>query len=292
MCLPYHVGELWSIFQIVLPGLFPAKREFQKLSPETIARFVKPFVMRRKKDEVLQELPDLIETTYHNELDESQKTIYLAQLKQIQDRVRSSSEEELNRSKVEILSGLMRLRQICDTPALFMEDYQGDSGKLESLRDLLGQIKDGEHRVLIFSDILEQEIDQLGMTSFKITGSTPAKDRQEMTNAFNAGERHAFLISLKAGGVGLNLTGADTVILVDLWWNPAVEDQAIGRAHRMGQEQNVEVYRMITRGTIEEKIQELQASKRHLVSTILDGTETRSSLSVEEIREILGIQSE
>ena len=293
-----HVGELWSIFQIVLPGLFPAKREFQKLSPETIARFVKPFVMRRKKDEVLQELPDLIETTYHNELDESQKTIYLAQLKQIQDRVRTSSEEELNRSKVEILSGLMRLRQICDTPALFMEDYQGDSGKLESLRDLLGQIKDGEHRVLIFSqfrgmlDILEQEIDQLGMTSFKITGSTPAKDRQEMTNAFNAGERHAFLISLKAGGVGLNLTGADTVILVDLWWNPAVEDQAIGRAHRMGQEQNVEVYRMITRGTIEEKIQELQASKRHLVSTILDGTETRSSLSVEEIREILGIQSE
>ena len=130
----------------------------------------------------------------------------------------------------------------------------------------MGQIKDGEHRVLIFSqfrgmlDILEQEIDQLGMTSFKITGSTPAKDRQEMTNAFNAGERHAFLISLKAGGVGLNLTGADTVILVDLWWNPAVEDQAIGRAHRMGQEQNVEVYRMITRGTIEEKIQELAVS--------------------------------
>ena len=148
-----------------------------------------------------------------------------------------------------------------------MEDYQGDSGKLENLRDLLGQIKDGEHWVLIFSqfrgmlDILEQEIGQLGMTSFKITGSTPAKDRQEMTNAFNAGERHAFSFLLKAGGVGLNLTGADTVILVDLWWNPAVEDQAIGRAHQMGQEQNVEVYRMITRGTIEEKIQELQASK-------------------------------
>lgn len=293
-----HVGELWSIFQIVLPGLFPARKEFQKLSPETIARFVKPFVMRRKKEEVLKELPDLIETTYHNELDEAQKTIYLAQLKQIQDRVRTSSDEELNRSKVEILSGLMRLRQICDTPALFMEDYQGESGKLESLRDLLAQIQDSNHRVLIFSqfrgmlDILEKEIVKLGMTSFKITGSTPAKERQEMTNAFNSGERTAFLISLKAGGVGLNLTGADTVILVDLWWNPAVEDQAIGRAHRMGQDQNVEVYRMITRGTIEEKIQELQASKRHLVSTILDGTETRSSLSVEEIREILGIQPE
>ena len=113
-----------------------------------------------------------------------------------------------------------------------------------------------------------------------------------MTNAFNDGEGDAFLISLKAGGVGLNLTGADTVILVDLWWNPAVESQAIGRAHRMGQERNVEVYRLITRGTIEEKIQELQESKRHLVSTILDGTESRSSLTVAEIREILGISPE
>ena len=141
-------------------------------------------------------------------------------------------------------------------------------------------------------DIIEKELDALKMTSFKITGSTPANDRQDMTNAFNSGQGDAFLISLKAGGVGLNLTGADTVILVDLWWNPAVEDQAIGRAHRMGQDKNVEVYRMITRGTIEEKIQELQTSKRHLVSTILDGTETRSSLSIEEIREILGISVE
>ncbi len=131
MCLPYlghRLKIMWvnsgPFSKLSFQGSSQLKREFQKLSPETIARFVKPFVMRRKKDEVLQELPDLIETTYHNELDESQKTIYLAQLKQIQDRVRSSSEEELNRSKVEILSGLMRLRQICDTPALFMEDYQ------------------------------------------------------------------------------------------------------------------------------------------------------------------------
>ena len=254
--------------------------------------------MRRKKSEVLQELPDLIEMTYKNELADDQKTIYLAQLKQMQDRILSSSEEELNRSKMEILSGLMRLRQICDTPSLFLEDYTGESGKLDSLRELLEQIKDGNQRVLIFSqfrgmlDLIEKELDALKMTSFKITGSTPANERQDMTNAFNSGQGDAFLISLKAGGVGLNLTGADTVILVDLWWNPAVEDQAIGRAHRMGQDKNVEVYRMITRGTIEEKIQELQTSKRHLVSTILDGTETRSSLSIEEIREILGISVE
>lgn len=293
-----NLGELWSIFQIVMPGLLPSKKEFLKLPAEKVARYIKPFVMRRKKEDVLQELPDLIEVAYRNELADSQKTIYLALLKQMQDRIIHATEDEINRSKIEILSGLMRLRQICDTPKLFMEDYEGESGKLESLRELLEQIQDGNRRVLIFSqfrgmlDIIENELDKLGMESFKITGSTPAKERQDMTTAFNDGQRSAFLISLKAGGVGLNLTGADTVILVDLWWNPAVEAQAIGRAHRIGQESNVEVYRMITRGTIEEKIQELQESKRNLVSTILDGAEAKSSLSVEEIREILGISAE
>ena len=293
-----NLGELWSIFQIVLPGLLPSKKNFLKLPAETVARFIKPFVMRRKKEDVLQELPELIEVSYRNELADSQKAIYLAQLKQMQERVLTSTDEELNRSKMEILSGLMRLRQICDTPALFMDDYHGESGKLESLLELLEQIQTGSHRMLIFSqfrgmlDIIEKELKKMKMETFKITGSTPAKDRQEMTNSFNNGEGDAFLISLKAGGVGLNLTGADTVILVDLWWHPAVESQAIGRAHRMGQERNVEVYRLITRGTIEEKIQELQESKRHLVSTILDGTEPRSSLTVAEIREILGISTE
>ena len=290
-----HLGELWSIFQIVLPGLLPAKKEFMKLSTERVAQFIKPFVMRRKKEEVLTELPDLIEVVYKNELEDQQKAIYLAQLQQMQERLEQVSDWEFQRNRVEILTGLMRLRQICDTPALFMEDYQGESGKLDSLRDLLVQIAEGGHRVLIFSqfrgmlDRIEQELPDLGLTSFKITGSTPSQERQEMTKAFNQGERDVFLISLKAGGVGLNLTGADTVILVDLWWNPAVESQAIGRAHRMGQEQAVEVYRLVTRGTIEEKIQELQEKKKNLVSEILDGTESRGSLSLAEIREILGI---
>ena len=290
-----HLGELWSIFQIVLPGLLPAKKEFMKLSTERVAQFIKPFVMRRKKEEVLTELPDLIEVVYKNELEDQQKAIYLAQLQQMQERLRQVSDSEFQRNRVEILTGLMRLRQICDTPALFMEDYQGESGKLDSLRDLLVQIAEGGHRVLIFSqfrgmlDRIEQELPDLDLTSFKITGSTPSQERQEMTKSFNQGERDVFLISLKAGGVGLNLTGADTVILVDLWWNPAVESQAIGRAHRMGQEQAVEVYRLVTRGTIEEKIQELQEKKKNLVSEILDGTESRGSLSLAEIREILGI---
>lgn len=290
-----HLGELWSIFQIVLPGLLPSKKEFMKLPADRVAQFIKPFVMRRKKEEVLTELPDLIEVVYKNELEDQQKAIYLAQLQQMRDRLAQVTDQEFQRSRVEILSGLMRLRQICDTPALFMNDYQGASGKLDSLRDLLLQVADGGHRVLIFSQFkgmlekIEQELPDLGLTSFKITGSTPAQDRQEMTKIFNQGERDIFLISLKAGGVGLNLTGADTVILVDLWWNPAVEAQAIGRAHRMGQERKVEVYRLITRGTIEEKIQELQEQKKHLVSQVLDGTESRASLSLAEIREILGI---
>ena len=290
-----HLGELWSIFQIVLPGLLPSKKEFMKLPADRVAQFIKPFVMRRKKEEVLTELPDLIEVVYKNELEDQQKAIYLAQLQQMRDRLAQVTDQEFQRSRVEILSGLMRLRQICDTPALFMDDYQGSSGKLDSLRDLLLQVADGGHRVLIFSQFkgmlekIEQELPNLGLTSFKITGSTPDQDRQEMTKIFNQWERDIFLISLKAGGVGLNLTGADTVILVDLWWNPAVEAQAIGRAHRMGQERKVEVYRLITRGTIEEKIQELQEQKKHLVSQVLDGTESRASLSLAEIREILGI---
>ena len=290
-----NIGELWSIFQIVLPGLLPAKKDFMKLPAERVAQFIKPFVMRRKKEDVLTELPDLIEVVYKNELEDQQKAIYLAQLQQMQERLGQVTDAEFQRNRVEILTGLMRLRQICDTPALFMEDYKGDSGKLDSLRDLLSQIAEGNHRVLIFSqfrgmlDRIEEELPQLGLTSFKITGSTPSHERQEMTKAFNQGECDVFLISLKAGGVGLNLTGADTVILVDLWWNPAVESQAIGRAHRMGQEQAVEVYRLVTRGTIEEKIQELQEQKRNLVSEVLDGTESRGSLTLSEIQEILGI---
>ena len=290
-----NLGELWSIFQIVLPGLLPAKKDFMKLPAERVAQFIKPFVMRRKKEDVLTELPDLIEVVYKNELEDQQKAIYLAQLQQMQERLGQVTDAEFQRNRVEILTGLMRLRQICDTPALFMEDYKGDSGKLDSLRDLLGQIAEGNHRVLIFSqfrgmlDRIEKELPQLGLTSFKITGSTPSQERQEMTKAFNQGERDVFLISLKAGGVGLNLTGADTVILVDLWWNPAVESQAIGRAHRMGQDQAVEVYRLVTRGTIEEKIQELQEEKKNLVSEVLDGTESRGSLTLTEIQEILGI---
>ena len=287
--------EIWSIFSIVMPGLLPNKREFLKLSSTQVARYIKPFILRRRKEDVLPELPDLLEMTYTNELADKQKAMYLAQLRQMQKSIAGASDASISRQKIEILSGITRLRQICNSPSLFMEDYDGESGKVESLRMLLAQLKENGHRALIFSqfrgmlDIAEKELKALEMTSYKLTGSTPSADRQEMTKAFNKGAKDVFLISLKAGGVGLNLTGADTVILIDLWWNPAVEMQAISRAHRIGQKSTVEVYRLITRGTIEEKILELQESKKNLVTTVLDGNESRSSLSAEEIREILGV---
>ncbi|MDQ8819922.1 SNF2 helicase associated domain-containing protein [Streptococcus ruminantium] len=290
-----HLTELWSIFQIVLPGLLPTKYAFGKLSAKEIARAIQPFVLRRQKETVLQELPDLIEVNVLNELTNEQKAVYLAQLQQMQARIAGADDAQINRSKIEILSGITRLRQICDTPSLFMDDFRGESGKLNSLKELLLQLKDGEHRVLIFSQFktmlehIASQLDDLGMSSYILTGSTSARQRQEMTQAFNAGSRDAFLISLKAGGVGLNLTGADTVILVDLWWNPAVEAQAISRAHRMGQTDKVECYRLITKGTIEEKIQDLQENKKNLVKTVLDGNESRANLTVEDIRDILGV---
>ncbi|HFI0517069.1 TPA: DEAD/DEAH box helicase [Streptococcus suis] len=291
-----HLTELWSIFQIVLPGLLPAKQGFSKLSAKDIARMIQPFVLRRHKEDVLKELPDLMEVNVLNELTDEQKAIYLAQLQQMQSKIVGVDDVQINRSKIEILSGITRLRQICDTPSLFLDSYKGESGKLNSLKELFIQLKEGNRRVLIFSQFrnmleqIESQLEEIGLTSYTLTGSTPANQRQEMTQAFNAGSRDAFLISLKAGGVGLNLTGADTVVLVDLWWNPAVEAQAISRAHRMGQTEAVECYRMITRGTIEEKIQELQENKKNLVKTVLDGNESRAQLTAEDIRDILGIQ--
>lgn len=291
-----RLEEIWSIFQIVLPGLLPSKKEFSKLSPELVAKLIQPFVLRRKKGDVVKELPALSEHLYSNELTTDQKTIYLAQLKRMQDLVAGATSDEIKRHKIEILAGLTRLRQICNTPALFLEDYEGESGKMDSLMELLKTIREKGSRPLIFSqftsmlELIEQELDKQGISYFKITGQTPSDQRQDMVTAFNQGNKDCFLISLKAGGTGLNLTGADTVILCDLWWNPAVEMQAIGRSHRIGQTKQVEVYRLITLGTIEEKIQELQESKKELFNTVMDGQESKANLSVEDIREILGVE--
>ena len=192
------------------------------------------------------------------------------------------------------LAGLTRLRQICCDPKLFIDDYEGSSGKLEQVKDLVQAANENGRRILLFSqftgmlDIIEAELTAMGLTSFYLRGSTPPKERIKMVDEFNAGAKDVFLISLKAGGTGLNLTGADTVILYDLWWNPAVEEQAAGRAHRIGQKKVVEVWRLIAEGTIEERIDLLQNEKRELFQKVISGNETQiQQLTEEDIRMIL-----
>lgn len=290
-----NLNELWTLFQVLMPGFFPSMAQFKKMAPQEIAQMIQPFVLRRQKQVVLKDLPDKVETPMYSSLTEDQKAVYLAHLTQMRQEVQSMDHETFKKNRMPILAGLTRLRQICCTPALFMPEYHGESGKINQVRDLLVQAKENGRRVLLFSqfttmlDILENEVKKLGLASFYLNGQTKAKDRLEMVEAFNNGERDIFLISLKAGGTGLNLTGADTVILFDMWWNPAVEEQAMSRAHRIGQQKSVEVWRLIAEGTIEEKMNSLQKEKRMLFDTVLNDQNSQNlqNLTEEDIRDIL-----
>ncbi|MDK8194429.1 DEAD/DEAH box helicase [Paenibacillus sp. UMB7766-LJ446] len=289
------LDELWSIFEAVFPGLFPSYRRFRDLPPERIARMVRPFILRRLKKDVLEELPDRIETVQRSELTVEQKKLYAAYLSQLQDETSKDMEENgFQKNRIKILAGITRLRQLCCHPALFVEGYQGDSGKMEQLLETVQNCLAAGKRILIFSqfasmlNLIRQTLAAQGRDLFYLDGQTPAQSRVEMCRRFNEGEAELFLISLKAGGTGLNLTGADTVILYDLWWNPAVEEQAIGRAHRMGQKQVVQVIRLVTEGTIEEKILELQQRKKDLIAEVIEpGDGGSTTLSEQDIRELL-----
>ncbi|MGX7417720.1 SNF2 helicase associated domain-containing protein [Carnobacterium gallinarum] len=293
------IEELWAIFQLIMPGFFPAMKQFKTLPYEQIARMIRSFVLRRIKKDVLKELPDKIETDLYSSMTKEQKTVYLAYLQRIQDSVRQMSGDDFKRNRIEILAGLTRLRQICCDPRLFIDNYEGDSGKLEQLKERLQTAKENGQRVLLFSQftsmlaIIEKELASEGIETFYLSGQTKPKERIEMVNRFNEGEKEVFLISLKAGGTGLNLTGADTVILYDLWWNPAVEEQAAGRAHRLGQKKVVQVWRLIAEGTIEEKISQLQQEKKALFDQVItsEGNDPKqlTQLTEADIREILNI---
>lgn len=289
-----NLEELWSLFQMIMPGFFPTRQKFRELAPEEVAKMIRPFVLRRDKKTVLHDLQDKRERNYYSGLTPEQKTVYLAYLHQMQEQINGMDSQAFRKNRIGILAGLTRLRQICCDPKLFLDDYEGTSGKLEQVKDLVVAAKENGRRILLFSqftgmlDIIQEEFTKLGLTSFYLRGSTPPKERIEMVDAFNAGEKDVFLISLKAGGTGLNLTGADTVILYDLWWNPAVEEQAAGRAHRIGQQKVVEVWRLIAEGTIEERINLLQNEKRELFQKVISGNETQiQQLTEEDIRMIL-----
>ena len=289
--------ELWALFRILMPGFFPPLRRFKQLTTETIALMIQPFVLRREKKQVLDDLPDKVETDLYSQLTEEQKTVYVAHLRQMQKSISGMSKAELNQNRISILSGLTRLRQICCHPKLFIDDYEGESGKLIQALDMIQTAKTNGRRILLFSQftgmlsILEEELAKLDIETFYLRGSTPLTKRQEMVDRFNRGDKDVFLISLKAGGTGLNLTGADTVILYDLWWNPAVEDQATGRAHRMGQKKKVEVWRLMSEGTVEEKMNRLQTEKKELFQQVLNSEDVKdlAKMTMEDIRDILDV---
>ncbi|KPB03692.1 DEAD/DEAH box helicase [Bacillus sp. CHD6a] len=289
--------ELWSIFHVVFPELFMGLKEYSNLTRKTISRRIRPFMLRRVKEDVLAELPEKLESLESVELLPEQKKLYAAYLAKLRhDTLKHLNKDTLRKNKIRILAGLTRLRQICCHPTLFVNGYKGRSAKFDMLLQLIEESQGSGRRVLIFSqftkmlELIGRELAFQGIPYFYLDGQTPSEERVERCERFNSGERDFFLISLKAGGTGLNLTGADTVILYDLWWNPAVEEQAADRAHRMGQTQKVQVIKLVTRGTIEEKMNELQDKKRHLIEEIIDPDERISkSLTEEDIREILSI---
>lgn len=292
--------ELWSIFDFVMPGYLGTHSSFAfkyekaitagfEGASEALKMKISPFTMRRMKKDVLKELPEKIEDTMFAELLPEQKKMYSAFLAIAREKADSFLREGSG-SQFMILSLLTRLRQICCHPSLFDEGYHKGSGKLELLGELVASAIAGGHRILVFSQftsmlaIIQKELNSKGIESFYLDGSTESKQRIELANRFNNGEKQVFLISLKAGGTGLNLTGADTVIHYDPWWNPAVTDQASDRAYRIGQTKAVQVIRLAASGTIEEKILKLQEKKRDLANDIItENTKSFSSLSKEEI---------
>ncbi len=302
--LENNLTELWSIFDFVMPGYLFSRHKFRNMyeipivkeedkdSLNELLKHTKPFILRRLKSQVMSELPQKIESKIVCESTQKQKLLYTAYAsaakKEIDVLIDNGS---VARNHIKILSMITRLRQLCCHPSLFVENYNGGSGKLDTLIDLLESSIDSGHRVLIFSQftsmlsIIANTLNEIGISYFYLDGHTPSKSRVEMADKFNNGEKSVFLISLKAGGTGLNLTGADMVIHFDPWWNPAVENQATDRVHRIGQTKSVQVIKFVAKDTIEEKIHEIQQIKQTMIDNVLETGETLlSSMTIDEIK--------
>lgn len=304
-----NLVELWSIFDFVLPGHLPSYNKFvqtyeRQLNKENnqeriqkLSEYIRPFVLRRLKKDVLTELPEKIESVISTRMTQEQSDLYNAFLnKGISEIKKHLKTTGFEKNRFEILALLTRLRQICAHPSLFIEDYPGGSGKLELLFDILENSLRNDHRVLVFSqfstmlDLIKGGLEERSVHYLSLDGKTPSSERTDMSKRFNEGEASVFLISLKAGGTGLNLTGADVVIHFDPWWNPAVEDQASDRAYRIGQTRAVQIFKLITHNTIEEKIYKLQQKKKDLIQSIIKSGEFfEDTLSEDDILEILEI---
>ncbi|WP_044302664.1 DEAD/DEAH box helicase [Rhodopirellula sallentina] len=303
--LENHLGELWSLFRTLSPGLLgswqrfrsrfaePIERHNDAERREALARLVRPFILRRTKDKVLKELPPRTEITLRAELSEAERKLYedarLAALAELTHAPTDGAKSHEGRRRIQTLSWLTRLRQLACHPALVEPTWKGTSSKLELLLSLVDELRDGDHRALVFSqfvkhlNVVREVLEKRGIPYQYLDGATPSHERQRRVDAFQNGEGDLFLISLKAGGTGLNLTAADYVLHLDPWWNPAVEDQATDRAHRIGQERPVTVYRLVAERTIEEQILQLHADKRELVAGVLDGTDAAARLQTQDL---------
>lgn len=298
-------AELWSIFDFIMPDYLFSYRYFREhfeapivkdgneQSKQSLQRIVSPFILRRMKSEVLTELPDKTETVLLSDMEGEQSKLYSANVSAVKQAV--SGSDVGNTEKIKILAMLTRLRQICCDPALVYENYTGNSAKLEQCLELVESCVNSGHKLLLFSqftsmlDIIAKQLEGAGISYFMLTGATKPTQRLKMVNSFNSDSTSVFLISLKAGGTGLNLTGADVVIHYDPWWNVSAENQASDRAYRIGQKNNVQIYKLITRKTIEEKIRELQLAKSGLADIVLNGGEgSIMNMSTDEILELLG----
>lgn len=282
-----RLGELWSIFDFLMPGFLFGNQYFRKEYEVPITKdrdeqvlkrlkgLIGPFILRRVKKDVLKELPDKLEKVVYSTLEEEQKKLYTANALLLKEKL--EADDFKGAEKLQILSDLMQLRQICCDPRLCYGNYKAGSAKLKTCMDLIRTGVEGEHKILIFSqftsmlDLIEEELKKEGIECYKLTGATPKEERIQMVSRFHQNEVPVFLISLKAGGTGLNLTAADIVIHYDPWWNVAAQNQATDRTHRIGQEKQVMVYKLITSDTIEENILNLQEAKRNLADQIVTG---------------------
>lgn len=301
-----RLSELWSIFDYLMPGFLYSYEYFRKeieqpmildedeKAKHRLQKMIRPFVLRRLKKDVLKDLPDKIEKDMYAKLDGEQEKLYEAHVKRLQMVLGRQTDAEFQKSKIQILAEITKLRQICCHPGLLYEDYRSNSSKLDMCVELIQNAVNGGHKILLFSqftsmlEILQQRLREEKISFYSLTGATSKEQRSRLVEAFNQDKTSVFCISLKAGGTGLNLTAADIVIHYDPWWNLAVQNQATDRAHRIGQRSVVSVYKLFIKNSIEEKIKKLQEKKMELSDQILSGDGLDSSkISKEELIQLL-----
>ena len=298
-----RLSELWSIFDFLMPGYLltykkfkdrfetPIVKEDSEKALKNLRMMTAPFILRRMKADVLDDLPEKTEKIMTSEMTPEQKTLYHAHAAQLIAKAEGGFADQKDR--IAMLAGLTRLRQLCCDPRLCVEEYTGGSGKLDQCLELIEEMLAGGHRVLLFSqfttmlEILAKELKEKGVTTFSLTGDTDKRERMDMVERFNEGGAQVFLISLKAGGTGLNLTGADVVIHYDPWWNTSAQNQATDRAYRIGQKRGAQVIKLIAGDTIEARILKLQQHKAELSDGVLAGGENLFSMDAQELGKLL-----